>query len=141
MKNLFFNTRIMMIAMVTFLTTGLAFSSFANDKIKGKLKKDPNPVELKFRGIVGERPVFDLVFISEEENEFTVTVRDENKVLLYKTNVRGGNFFKRYTLDTEELGKSSVQFEISNRKTGETVVFKVDREITVVDNLAINRVK
>ena len=133
MKKVLINTRIFAIALAATLITAFSSPALANDE------KKPIPVELKFIGNIENQPVFLLTFSNAEENEFTIVVRDEFNYVLYRENVKGINISKKFRLNTEELGDVSTLFEISGKKTDETVIYEVKNKSRVIEDVVINK--
>jgi hypothetical protein len=96
------------------------------------------PVELKYAGMHKNQPVLQLNFSgTKEENQFSISVVDENGIVLYSGNVNGEKFSKQFILNTEDLGDAVLNFEISSRKTGKRVVFKVSRQTMVSEQMNV----
>ena len=96
------------------------------------------PVELKYTGMHNSQPVLQLNFSgTKEENQFSISIADENGILLYSGNVNGEKFSKQFILNTEELGDAVLNFEISSKKTGKSVVFKVSRQTMVSEQMNV----
>jgi hypothetical protein len=130
------NTRIVAIALVAALT--LAFTTPALANTTGE---NPQNVELKYLGQYKNQPVFELTFKNSEEADFTVVIRDEQDNIVYKDFIKSGTTSKKYMLNTEELGDIPVNFEITSRKTDKTVVYKVNKNTRLVEDVVVNLVK
>ena len=130
------NTRIVAIALVAALTVAFTTPVLANTT-----GENPQNVELKYLGQYKNQPVFELTFKNSEEAEFTVVIRDEQDNIVYKDFIKGGTTSKKYMLNTEELGDIPVNFEITSRKTDKTVVYKVNKNTRVVEDVVVNLVK
>lgn len=103
-------------------------------------KNDTNnlPVELKFVGNVKNQPLFQLNFLgSAKENEFNVNITDQNGILLYSSLEKGEKFSKQFLLDTDDLGDAILKFEITGRKSGNTVSYRVSRRSVVLENMDV----
>lgn len=128
------NIKFLAVALVAALT--LSFSSaFAIDETNA------SGIELKFIGNVKNQPIFQLITNHPDETEYTVSVIDENNVVLYKDNVKSGVAAKKFMLNTEELGDASVRFEITGKKSNKTIVYEINRNSKVVSDLVINKLK
>jgi hypothetical protein len=96
------------------------------------------PVELKYAGTHKNQPVFMLNFSgSKEENQFSISIADENGVVLYSGNVNGEKFSKQFILNTDDLGDAVLKFEVSSRKTGKAVVFQVSRQTLISEQMNV----
>ena len=122
MKKVLINTRIFAIALTVTFTTAF------NNPVLAIDEKKPIPVEMKFIGNVENQPVFELTFSNVEETEFTIVVRDEFNYVLYRDKIKAGHITKRFLLNTQELGDVAIQFEITDQKTNESVIFEVNKK-------------
>lgn len=135
MKTLLSNTRILAVAFASVFAIAFTTPALANDKT------EPAPVELKYLGQLKNQPLFELTFNNTQDNEFTVVIRDEFKNVLYKETVRNGVTSKKYLLNTDELGDVGLQFEITGRTTDKTIVYEVNRNSRLVEDLVVNKIK
>ena len=133
MKNIF--NKVLAVALVTIFTVSFSTSALAIDET------NVSGIELKFIGNLKNQPIFQLTANHPDETEYTVSVMDENNVVLYKDNVKSGVAGKKFMLNTEELGDSSVRFEITGKKSNKTIVYEINRNSHVVSDLVINKVK
>ena len=133
MKKVLINTRIFAIALAVTFTTAFNSPALAIDE------KKPIPVEMKFIGNVENQPVFELIFTGTEENEFTIVVRDEFNYELYRDNIKAGYVTKKFLLNTEELGDAAIQFEITDKKSNETVIFEVNKKQSFIEDVVISK--
>jgi len=96
------------------------------------------PVELKYAGTYKNQPVLMLNFSgSKEENQFSITIADQNGVVLYSTDAKGEKFSKQFILNTDELGDAVLKFEVSSRKTGKSVAFQVSRQTLISEQMNV----
>ena len=134
MEKIFKNKRLILIA---FFTAFSVASVSATDKDSHKTI----PVEMKFMGYIKNQLLFKLNFAgTPEHNEFTIIIRDDQKNMLYRDNIKGEIFSKSFLLNSEEIGDDSLQFEIINKKTKESVVYEVNHS-GVNQELTINELK
>ena len=129
------NTRLIAIALVASFTVAFASPAMANDETK------VIPVELKFIGNVKNQPLFHMTFTGTEENAFTIVVRDEYGNVLYRENVKGGSFTKKFLLNTEEIGDAELKFEVTGKNFEKPVVFEINRQTRFIDDVVINKMK
>ena len=107
-------------ALLTFVFAGTAS---ANDSSATVVV----PVELKFLGNVKNLPMIQLDFFgSKAENEFNISVTDEDGIELYNADVKGEVFSKKFLLNTDDLGYAVLKFEITGKKSGKTVSYTVN---------------
>ena len=98
------------------------------------------PVELNYMGVVKNQPLFQLNFTgSEEENEFNITIVDENGYVFYNATVKGGKFSKQFLFNAEDLSASKIHFEITGKKSGKTVTYNINSQTKVIDEINITR--
>lgn len=135
MKTVSINTRIVAVALATIFTVGFASAALASDD------KRAIPVELKYLGKFKDQPLFELNFTSAEQSDFTVVIRDNEGNILYKDNVRGGIISKKYLLNTEEIGKVDLELEVIGKKNQKAVVFEINQNSRVVEDVVVNKVK
>ena len=96
------------------------------------------PVELKFAGTFKNQPLVQLNFTgSTEDNAYSISVTDETGIVLYNADVKGGIFSKQFLLNTNDLGDAVLNFEITGRKSGKKVVYKVSRQTNVSEQMDI----
>lgn len=87
------------------------------------------PVELKYAGTFKNQPLIQLNFAgSTEDKVFNITITDETGVVLYNADVKGDVFSKQFLLNTDDLGDAILKFEISGRKSGKSVSYRVNRQ-------------
>jgi hypothetical protein len=104
----------------------------ANDKKPGV------PVELKCTGIIENQLIFQLVFTGDkEQNEFTIYIRDEYGNSLYRENIKGENFSKKFLFYTDEIEDNTLTFEIISNKTRKSVIYLANRNSRFVQYIAI----
>ena len=135
MQNKSMNFRLAAIALVTLFTVAAVTPALAID---GNL---PAAVELKFIGNLKNQPMFQLSFNGAEETDYTVAVVDEYNNVLYKENVKASGNAKKFLLNTEEISTAGLRFEITGKKSNKTVVFEINRNSRVVEDLVISKIK
>ena len=134
MKKVSINPRILAITLVTIFSVAFLSPAFAIDE------KKVIPVDLKYVGNIENQPVFELAFTTADDSEYTVVVRDEHNTVLYRDNVKG-NITKKFMLNIEELGNTAIQFEITGKKTDKTVIYEVNKNSRLIEDIVINKMK
>lgn len=134
MKKVFRNNRLILIAFFTIFSVGAA-------SIAKAAEKNPElPVELKYIGKIGYKPLLELNINGDaNESQYRITVKDEYDNSLYSENVKAETFSKKFLLNVDEIN-GPVTFEVSERKTGKTVVFEVKQKSQYVDQMEIKTV-
>jgi len=124
--------RISLITLFTLLSFSYAWAFSINDSIT------PLPVELKYTGHLNSQPLLQLnVTGSALENEFSISITDETGFVLYSVVAKGEKISKQFLLDREDLGDAVLNFEISSRKTGKSVVFKVTPQARITEQMSV----
>ena len=89
------------------------------------------PVELKYAGTFKSQPLIQLNFSgSKDENVFNIIITDESGVVFYNADVKGETFSKQFLLNTDNLGDAILKFEITGKKSGKSVSYRVNRQVT-----------
>ena len=136
MKMIFNNNRLIAIAFFTVFSLAMAPAAIAGEK------NPAVPVEMKFAGLIKNQPMFQLNFTGNPlQNEFTIIITDEYGNSIYRENIKGENFTKKFLLNTDEIGDNTLLFEIFSNKTKQSVTYKVNRNTRLVQDVKINVVK
>ena len=89
------------------------------------------PVELKYAGTFKNQPLIQLNFTgSKDENVFNILITDESGIVFYNANLKGETFSKQFLLNTDDLGDAVLKFEITGKKSGKTVSYRINRQVT-----------
>lgn len=126
---------LMMFALIA-LTLGFSTITRANDEGKAK-----NITDLKFIGNMENQPVFQLSLNNTEDDEFTVTFRDEAGNVLYSDKFKGANINKKFMLKTEEFGDTALNVVVKSKKFNTTDVYTINRSHTYVEETVVNKLK
>ena len=136
MKKIFRSNRLIVIAFFIVFTTGAASIAMANNSNYGI------PVELKFLGTIKNQPLFELSFAGNpDHDEFTIIIRDEAGNSLYRENIKGENFTKKFLLNTDEIADEVLHFEVISKKSKKTVVYEVNRNSRFVEEVVVSELK
>src|SRR6185503_7512060 len=136
MNRIFRNNRLVLVAFFTVFSMAVTHTAVASGSSR------PVRVELKYIGTLNDQPLVQLTFSGNaEENEFTIIIRDEEGISLYRETIRGENFFKKFLLNNDEIGESKIWFEVISRRSNKSVVFEVNRDSLYVNELAIVKMK
>ncbi|HMK02651.1 MAG TPA: hypothetical protein VK489_00585 [Ferruginibacter sp.] len=126
--------RVSLIALFTLLSFSYACAFGISDSIT------PLPVELKYAGHFNSQPLLQLnVTGSALENEFSISITDETGFVLYSVVAKGEKISKQFLLNRDDLGDAVLNFEISSRKTGKSVVFKVTPQVKLTEEMNVVR--
>ena len=134
MEKIFRNNRLIVIAFFTAFSVSSAQDAIAGDNDKAI------PVEMKFVGRLNNQLLFKLNFTGNaEHNDFTIIIRDEKNVVLYRENIKGENFSKSFLLNTDEIGDTKLSFEVISKKSKESVVYEVNRKTHLAEEMTISK--
>ena len=98
------------------------------------------PVELNYMGAVKNQPLFQLNFSgSEEDNEFNITIVDENGYVFYNENVKGYKFSKQFLFNAEDLENAKIHFTVTGKKSGKTVTYNINRQTKVIEEINVTK--
>jgi methionine-rich copper-binding protein CopC len=127
---------IVAIALIAF-TLVFSTSTLANND---KEKSTAN-IELKFIGHYENQPVFQLNLNNAQEDEFTITFRDDYGNVLYAAKVKGSNISKKFMLNTEEIGDNALSVEVKAKKNDKSEVYQINRVSSLVEETTVNKIK
>lgn len=98
------------------------------------------PVELKLIGSINDQPLFQLSYAGTTvQDDFTIIIRDEDGNSLYRENIKGESFTKKFLLNRDEVGSGTLRFEITSKKNSKTVVYEVNRNTRQFEVLVISK--
>ncbi len=116
----------------------LAFSTptMANDG-----GKDDHKTELKFIGNLENQPVFELNLANNEEDEYTVTFRDEFGNVLYSDKFKGTGLTKKFMLKADDFSDTALNVTVKSKKGNTTEVYSINRSHSYVEQTQVNKIK
>ena len=118
------------------LTVGLSTVTLANDG-----GKTTPGTELKLIGKMENLPVFQLNLANAEEDEFTVTFRDEYGNVLYTDKFTGVNISKKFVLKTDDAGDAQLNVVVKSKKNNTTDVYTINKSTSYVEETVVNKIK
>ena len=134
MNKIFINNRLIAIAFFTVFSATVVSAS-TNDSSNLVM-----PLELKLIGSINNQPLFQLSYAgTTEQDDFAIIIRDENGNSLYRENIKGESFTKKFLLNRDDLGDGTLRFEITSKKNSKTVVYEVNRNTRQVEELVISK--
>ena len=136
MKSMMRNYGIVAIALVAF-TLAFSTTTLANNE----KEKSATAIELKFIGHYENQPVFQLNLNNKEEDEYTITFRDDFGNVLYSTKVKGTSISKKFMLNTEEIGDNVLNVEVKAKKNSQAEVYKINRNRSYVEETVVSKIK
>ena len=120
------------------LTLGFSTVTLAND---GDKDKTNHTSELKFIGNLENQPVFQLDLSNAQDDEITVTFRDEAGNVIYVNTFKGANVSKKFMLKAEEFGDTALNVSVKSKKNNSTDVYTINRSHTYVEETTVNKLK
>lgn len=129
-------TKRILIAGAIFIAASLfiATTAKANDG-KGK---PALAVELKVTGTHNNQPIIQLYNNGiNMDNEYTISIKDDAGIELYFTTVKGDKLAKSFIINTEEVGDTPLNFEITEKNSGKSVSYRVQQAANVVKQTSI----
>jgi hypothetical protein len=133
MEKIFCNKRLLVIAFFTVFSTTAAPAALTSNN------HHTIPVELKFVRWINDQPLFQFSFSANQEQDvFTIIIKDEFRNELYRENITGENFTKAFLLNTEEIGDDELQLEIVSKKTNRSTWFTINRHSFIEEKIAIS---
>jgi hypothetical protein len=136
MNNKLRNFGMMMMAVIAF-TFAFSTTTLAN----GEKNPKSSSIELKFIGHYENQPVFQLSLNNTEEDEFSITFRDDYGNVLYSGKVKGSNISKKFMLNIEEIGDNVLSVEVKGKKSDKSEVYQINRNRSYVEETVVNKVK
>lgn len=133
MKKIFRNSRFIAVA---FLTLFAASITKADDSIR---IKNAVPAELRYAGMINNDPLFELRVAGDpDQDDFTVSISDNQGNVLYRENIRSATFSKKFLLNSEELGDEILLVEIVSRKTKKLLRYEIKSYSKLVQQVEMN---
>jgi hypothetical protein len=127
---------IVAIALIAFTLVFSTSTLANNDK-----EKSTAHIELKFIGHYENQPVFQLNLKNTEEDEYSITFRDDYGNVLYAAKVKGTNITKKFMLNIEEIGDNVLNVEVKAKKSNTSEVYKINRNRSYVEETVVSRIK
>jgi hypothetical protein len=116
----------------------LTIASTSNVMATGETKAKAG-IDLKFIGNNQEQPVFQLSVNGTEEDEYTVTFRDEQNNVLYSGRIKGTTISKNFQLNTEDGADGELSVEVKSKKTNKADVYKINKTTSITQEIVVNK--
>ena len=123
---------------ITLIAFTLSFSTVTLANEEGPKK---TVSELKYVGKLENQPVFQLDLNNTEEEEFSVTFRDEYGNILFSEKFTGVNITKKFLLNNDELSDAHLNVVVKARKRNTTDVYIINRNTSYVEETVVNKIK
>jgi hypothetical protein len=96
-------------------------------------------VDLKLVGHYNDQSIFQLTINGPYDNDVMVIVRDVYGYTFYKENVKTEFFSRKFLFNSDELGDETLQLEIFNRKTKQSVVYEINKNYRNSSDVVITK--
>lgn len=123
---------------ITLIAFTLSFSTVTLANEEGPKK---TVTELKYVGKLQNQPVFQLDLNNTEEEEFTVTFRDEYGNILFSDKFTGANITKKFLLNNDELSDAHLNVVVKSKKRNTTEVYIINKSTSYVEETVVNKIK
>lgn len=95
-----------------------------------KEKNNLVPAELVHIGNIEERPLVMLKIEGDaNQNDFTVVISDNRGQTLYRENIKGERFTKKFLFDVEVISEGALYFSVTCRSTNKTAVYELSSKL------------
>lgn len=106
--------------------------------VMAAVKTDPPTTEIKYLGIIGNNPVFELNLNGIQPDSYLVSIRDASGTVLFSERLNGKSISRKYRIDTdEEIPEGGLRFEVRSVKGKKTDIYvagvteHVKREVAI----------
>lgn len=96
------------------------------------------PIQISYIGEKNLLPVFEIQIDNLEESDYIIGVKDANGILLYSEKLSTKKIIRKYVLEADDLEMMGTTFEVTNKKTNETSVYKISRQVKE-ENIIVTR--
>jgi hypothetical protein len=128
------NYKTLAVALFAAFSVASTSNVMANEDVKTK-----SGIDLKFIGNIENQPVFQLSVNNTEDDEYTVTFRDEQNNVLYSGKLKGINISKNFQLNTEEGAENAMSVEVKSRKSNKSEVYKINKTRSFTEEIVVNK--
>ena len=97
--------------------------------------------ELKLIGKMENQPVFQLNLANAQEDEYTVTFRDEYGNVLYTDKFKGANISKNFVLKGEDATDARFNVVVKSKNGNKTEVYTINKSTSYVEETVVNKIK
>lgn len=94
--------------------------------------------DIEYAGKIGDQPAFRLVIKSSEVEDYIVVIKEVDGEILFRERLKGSQISRTYQLDAEDTERiSGTTFEVTNRATNVTTVYKISNFKSFTENIVI----
>ncbi len=127
-------TKMITMGLFTLCTMGLSHATFAGEKTG-------NPIGVTYIGKIKNQPVFQLSLNNGQAAEYFISIKDENRDVIFSEKIKGINLTRKYQLAVDEEDLTSPRFgisiEVTSSETHKTQVYKISANTHVVENIVV----
>lgn len=135
MKKIMKNNKFIALAFITVFSMS---ASAGNNPEKNK--ENTVTAELTHLGNVEENPLVMLkVDGNENQNDFTVAITDNIGQILYKQNIKGESFTRKFLFNTEEIGENTLYLTVTCRNTKTSTVYELSKKLKSEVNFLLTK--
>ena len=133
MKNGMNKSKAILIAIMTVVSVAVTGSAAAT-------KTDPPISEVKYLGVIGSNPVFELNLNGIHSDSYFISIRDASGTIIFSEKLNGKNISRKYRIDTEEeIPEGGLRFEVRSAKSKKTDVYLAGVTENVTREVAVTR--
>jgi len=90
-----------------------------------------------FVGNMENYPVFELKLHNTDNEEYNLEIKDVAQSVLFSETLKGLAVSRKYKLEVEHDELKNIRFILTNKRTNESQVYKVQNDRYVVDNIVV----
>lgn len=134
MKQAMHKTKMITLGLFTLCVMGFSTTTFAGGQTG-------DPAELTFLGKVKNHPVFQLSLNNKEEGSYFISIKDEDRNVIFSERINGIDLSRKYQLAIDDADLSSSTFgvsvEVTNAKTHKTEIYKISSKTHLEQNIVV----
>lgn len=118
----------------------LVFTAAATNPAMAIVKTDPPVTEVKYLGVVGSNPVFELNLNNSYSDVYLITIRDGSGTVIFSEKLSGTSISRKYRIDTEEeIPEDGIRFEVRSVKGKKTDIYTAGVTASVRKEVAVTK--
>ena len=98
-----------------------------------------NPVEIKYIGTKDGKMCFQVDFDNQNEDSYNIAIKDQEGFTFFKDQFSDKKFSKKFLVDTNELGSSTIVFTFRSQKSKQPLVYQVNTSTRVVNDVVVTK--
>jgi len=133
MKKVFRNKNIIAVALIAVFATAFETPIHATDSTT------VNPVELTYLGKAHDQLYFLLNVDNSDKKDYNLLIIDNAGNTLYRETIKGEKISKKFLINADLVEDNQLKFQITDRKTNEMVVYEINQNMRVIQDVVINK--